>query len=171
MIRTTVGILPDKMVGLIAFLSMVEKPYRNKVFAMADRLKITKPWQFRRFSYSKLMASGKAGQKTMINLRMALVRCGCPYYPDDTMAQLEKMLKSARNTIESRSVRLRFKVLDRDKFTCRYCGRSPMNDDSVVLEIDHVVPLSKGGTWNERNLITSCRDCNLGKSDAILCRK
>ena len=94
MIRTTIGILPDKMIGMIAFLSMVEKPYRNKIFAMSDRLKITKPWQFRRFSYSKLMTTGKAGQKTMINLRIALVRCGCPFYPDDTVETLERLLNS-----------------------------------------------------------------------------
>lgn len=56
--------------------------------------------------------------------------------------------------------KLRFEVLKRDKFTCQYCGR--MSPD-VILEIDHIKPVSEGGTNELLNLITSCRDCNRGK--------
>jgi CRISPR/Cas system Type II protein with McrA/HNH and RuvC-like nuclease domain len=59
----------------------------------------------------------------------------------------------------------RFKVFSRDNFTCVYCGR---NSRSVSLEVDHVVPRSKGGSDDESNLATSCFDCNRSKSDAIL---
>lgn len=38
---------------------------------------------------------------------------------------------------------LRFEVFKRDSFTCQYCGRSA---PEVVLEVDHIVPVSKGGT-------------------------
>ncbi len=54
----------------------------------------------------------------------------------------------------------RFTILKRDNFTCRYCGRKI---PEVILEIDHIVPVSKGGTNELNNLITSCRDCNRGK--------
>ena len=37
---------------------------------------------------------------------------------------------------------LRFKVLNRDNFTCQYCGRKP---PKVKLHIDHINPKSKGG--------------------------
>lgn len=43
------------------------------------------------------------------------------------------------------SPRLRFEVLARDNFTCRYCGASPQKDPSVTLHIDHIIPWSKGG--------------------------
>lgn len=54
----------------------------------------------------------------------------------------------------------RWRVLVRDGFTCRYCGR--MAPD-VVLEVDHVVPRSVGGSDDEDNLVTACYDCNQGK--------
>lgn len=60
------------------------------------------------------------------------------------------------------SKKLRFEVFKRDKFTCQYCGKSAPN---VILEVDHIKPVAKGGTNDIMNLITSCRDCNRGKSD------
>ena len=60
---------------------------------------------------------------------------------------------------------VRFEVFKRDKFTCQYCGESAPN---VILEIDHIIPVSKGGGNEIMNLITSCRDCNRGKTDKKL---
>lgn len=60
------------------------------------------------------------------------------------------------------SKKLRFEVFKRDSFTCVYCGRSAPD---VVLHVDHIVPVSKGGTDDLTNLVTSCADCNLGKSN------
>ena len=57
--------------------------------------------------------------------------------------------------------KLRFDVFKRDYFKCQYCGSCP---PSVVLEVDHIYPVSKGGTNNINNLITSCFSCNRGKS-------
>lgn len=63
------------------------------------------------------------------------------------------------------SKRLRFDVFKRDKFTCQYCGRSAPD---IVLEIDHIIPVSKGGDNDITNLVTSCYDCNRGKTDKKL---
>ena len=60
---------------------------------------------------------------------------------------------------------VRFEVFKRDKFTCQYCGESAPN---VILEVDHITPVSKGGSNEIINLITSCRDCNRGKTDKKL---
>lgn len=60
---------------------------------------------------------------------------------------------------------IRFEVLKRDLFTCQYCGRKA---PEVILEIDHINPVANGGTNNILNLITSCRDCNRGKSKKLL---
>ena len=59
----------------------------------------------------------------------------------------------------------RFEVFKRDKFTCQYCGRSAPD---VTLEVDHIQPRSKGGSDDLLNLVTSCRDCNAGKSNREL---
>ena len=61
--------------------------------------------------------------------------------------------------------KIRFEVFKRDSFTCQYCGRK---SPDVLLVIDHIEPVSKGGTNALLNLITSCQDCNAGKSDRQL---
>jgi hypothetical protein len=66
---------------------------------------------------------------------------------------------------KSLSKKLRFEVFKRDSFTCQYCGKVAPN---VILEVDHIEPVSKGGNNNLLNLITSCFDCNRGKTNAEL---
>jgi len=59
------------------------------------------------------------------------------------------------------SRRLRYEILRRDGHTCRYCGgKAP----DVALTVDHVVPVSLGGTDEPVNLVAACADCNGGKS-------
>lgn len=57
---------------------------------------------------------------------------------------------------------LRFEILKRDNFTCRYCGRSAPH---VELHVDHIIPWSEVKKHELPNLITACKDCNLGKSN------
>jgi hypothetical protein len=61
---------------------------------------------------------------------------------------------------KSISKRLRFEIFKRDEFQCRYCGRTP---PAVVLQIDHIEPVAKGGDNDPLNLATACEDCNQGK--------
>lgn len=60
------------------------------------------------------------------------------------------------------SKKTRFEVFKRDSFTCQYCGR-PAPD--VILELDHIKPISKGGENGILNLVTSCKECNRGKGN------
>ena len=57
---------------------------------------------------------------------------------------------------------MRFSVFKRDQFACRYCGRKV---PEVTLELDHVLPFSKGGDNSMGNLVTACRECNNGKRE------
>jgi hypothetical protein len=59
------------------------------------------------------------------------------------------------------SKRTRYEVLRRDNFTCRYCGGSAPD---VKLTVDHVVPITLGGSDEPNNLVAACADCNAGKS-------
>ena len=61
--------------------------------------------------------------------------------------------------------KLRFEILERDKFTCQYCGASPRKNPEVKLHIDHKLPNKLGGQFNKKNLITACSICNIGKGD------
>jgi 5-methylcytosine-specific restriction endonuclease McrA len=56
---------------------------------------------------------------------------------------------------------LRFDVLSRAKFRCQACG---VGAKEARLEIDHKIPVSKGGATTLRNLQVLCRSCNRGKS-------
>jgi len=78
-------------------------------------------------------------------------------HPDEYQEQLRRKSK-ARLT-------LRFRIFQRDGFQCRYCGRKP---PEVVLHIDHIHPVSKGGENDPTNYATACSDCNWGKSDVLL---
>lgn len=59
---------------------------------------------------------------------------------------------------------LRFEILKRDNYRCQMCGVTAK--DGAALEIDHIMPVSKGGTNDAGNLQVLCRDCNAGKSDS-----
>jgi hypothetical protein len=61
--------------------------------------------------------------------------------------------------------RLRFEILRRDNHACRYCGA--MAPDAVI-QVDHVIPVSLGGTDEPSNLVAACKDCNAGKSSVPL---
>lgn len=58
--------------------------------------------------------------------------------------------------------KIRFEIFKRDLFICQYCGSTP---PGTILEVDHIIPVSKGGANKEDNLITACFDCNRGKSN------
>lgn len=49
-------------------------------------------------------------------------------------------------------------VFERDNYTCVYCKSSALS-----LEVDHVIPVSRGGSNHISNLATSCRECNRSK--------
>jgi hypothetical protein len=68
-------------------------------------------------------------------------------------------------TRESISKKARFEVFKRDNFTCQYCGAKAPD---VILHVDHINPVSKGGGNDILNLITACAGCNGGKSDRLL---
>ena len=65
------------------------------------------------------------------------------------------------------SDRLRFRILMRDGFTCKKCGRSPMKEMGVELHVDHITPWSKDGETVPENLEAKCSRCNLGKGNAF----
>ena len=65
------------------------------------------------------------------------------------------------NKRKGMSKKIRFEVFKRDSFSCQYCGATP---STTELEVDHIQPVATGGGNDMLNLITSCFDCNRGKS-------
>ena len=56
--------------------------------------------------------------------------------------------------------KIRTRIFNRDSFTCQYCGAT-----NTRLECDHVVPVSRGGSSLDDNLVTACFKCNRSKRD------
>ena len=71
-------------------------------------------------------------------------------------------IKRERNKVTSI---LRYEVLKRDHFTCKMCGATVK--DGIKLQVDHIIPVSKGGKTTMSNLQTLCQRCNQGKSNKI----
>ena len=51
-------------------------------------------------------------------------------------------------------------IMTRDGHCCQYCGKKPSLRE---LNIDHVLPRSRGGRDSWENLVASCMPCNLRK--------
>lgn len=60
--------------------------------------------------------------------------------------------------------RIKERVFNRDNYKCKFCGCS----NKKLLQIDHIIPITRGGTDNFSNLQTLCKNCNLNKSNRII---
>lgn len=69
------------------------------------------------------------------------------------------------------SQRLRNEILERNGYTCQFCGRGPGDPDptnpkrKVTLHIDHIIPKAQGGADEKDNLRVLCSACNQGRSN------
>lgn len=94
---------------------------------------------------------------------------------EETIGELIKLLESKLTASafvkEQRTLmtkKLREYIKTRDNFTCCNCGNSIHNEPNLLLEIDHIIPVSKGGCTEENNLQTLCWKCNRSKSNKII---
>lgn len=86
-------------------------------------------------------------------------------------AQLTRKLQS---TTQARRARerslmtpgLRMTILRRDSFRCQMCGASAPS--GATLHVDHITPVSLGGSTTPDNLQALCDTCNLGKSNRFI---
>ncbi len=94
---------------------------------------------------------------------------------EETIVELIKILETkltagafAKEQRTLMTKKLREFIKNRDNFTCRNCGNSTHVEPNLLLEIDHIIPVAKGGCTVEDNLQTLCWKCNRKKSDKIL---
>ena len=84
------------------------------------------------------------------------------------LSNLVKFRKSVAGQRALMTSMLREYIKSRDNFTCKICSLSVADEKHLLLEIDHIVPLSKGGITCEENLQTLCWRCNRSKGARIL---
>lgn len=78
-----------------------------------------------------------------------------------------KFKKSAAGQRALMTSQLRQRIKKRDNFTCKSCNVSLDQEPHLLLEIDHIVPISRGGLTEESNLQTLCWRCNRSKGAKI----
>lgn len=94
---------------------------------------------------------------------------------EETIVELIKVLESkltasafAKEQRNLMTKKLREFIKKRDNFTCCNCGNSTYIEPNLLLEIDHIIPVAKGGCTVEDNLQTLCWKCNRSKRDKII---
>lgn len=119
---------------------------------------ITVPYPNYKFQY--VSAGGNSGQTVNIDLNTSTLDA-----LSETLAQKIRWAKSAAGQRALMTSRLRGWIKDRDHHTCQnpVCGASVAVEPNLLLEVDHIVPVSKGGLSEPENLQTLCWRCNRAK--------
>jgi hypothetical protein len=126
---------------------------------------------FSKYSSKFIAVNVGVGHKTIIRWMMMGVPSNSAYRFLDAKWPEKEPVTKFRNTparvgrVRQVSIRTRFLVMMRDGFRCKYCGATAAE---TKLHVDHVVPFSKGGQCAIDNLVTACKDCNLGKNDIMI---
>jgi hypothetical protein len=80
---------------------------------------------------------------------------------------LIKFRKSVKGQRLLMTSSLREKIKTRDNFTCQICSNSIYKEKNLLLEIDHILPISRGGLSIDENLQTLCWKCNRSKGNKL----
>lgn len=114
--------------------------------------------------------TGESGRYCMFNGRFCAITAIQQFFFSDTTSEyvscrsIEYRPVNKRKSREPIGLALRYAILKRDKFKCVKCGSS---GSDVVLEVDHIIPVSMGGATTKKNLQTLCFACNRGKRDSL----
>jgi hypothetical protein len=86
----------------------------------------------------------------------------------ETLGKRIRWRKSVAGQRALMTTALRNLIKSRDNYTCTYCSVSIAAEPHLLLEVDHIVPLSKGGLTTPENLQALCWRCNRSKSNKLL---
>lgn len=116
------------------------------------------------YVFEYVSAGGNSSQKTTITLNGdtadALI---------ETLGEKIRFRKTAAGQRALMTGKLRESIKVRDNHTCRNseCGISVHQEPHLLLEVDHIMPVSKGGLSTPDNLQTLCWRCNRSKSNKV----
>lgn len=115
------------------------------------------------YAFEYVSAGGNSSQRTTIELNTKTIDALV-----ETLSQKIRFSKSAAGQRALMTAKLRHLIKTRDNHTCRYCSVSLAEEPHLLLEVDHIVPVSKGGLSKPENLQTLCWKCNRAKSNKVL---
>lgn len=115
------------------------------------------------YTFQFVSAGGNSSSKCDIKLNVQNLDKFVSY-----LSNLVKFMNSIAGQRALMTSSLREKIKNRDSFTCKICRLSAVEEKNLLLEIDHIIPLAKGGITSEENLQTLCWKCNRSKGSKIL---
>lgn len=119
------------------------------------------PYPHYKFQY--VSAGGNSSQETPIVLNTPTLEALA-----QTLVEKIRWTKSAAGQRALMTARLRSQIKERDRFACLSCGVSLAAEPHLLLEVDHIVPVSRGGLSVPENLQTLCWKCNRSKGAKIV---
>lgn len=119
--------------------------------------------EYAKYIFEYVSAGGNSSQKTVIELNIPTLEALSAYLVDKI--KFKESVKGQRALMTNK---LRTYIKERDSYTCQNCGVSTAEQSLLLLEVDHIIPVSKGGLSTEENLQTLCWKCNRSKSDKII---
>lgn len=125
-------------------LSPIEVPYPEYVFEYVS-------------------AGGNSGQKAAVTLNSETIDALIT-----TISETIRYRKSAAGQRALMTSKLRESIKLRDDYSCCYCAVSIAAEPNLLLEVDHILPVSRGGLSTNDNLQTLCWRCNRRKSNKII---
>lgn len=119
--------------------------------------------EYSQYIFEYVSPGGNSSQRAVIEFNSETVEAVSEYisekinYRNSAKGQRALMTKAYRD-----------KIKKRDNYTCQMCSVSIEDQSLLLLEVDHIIPISKGGKSEDNNLQTLCWKCNRTKSDKIL---
>lgn len=115
---------------------------------------------FPAFEFKYVSAGGNSSLNTKIIFDIENLNKFIEY-----LSEKIKFKNSAKGQRALMTSNLREHIKQRDNYTCKNCNISTRDEPNLLLEIDHIKPISKGGLTTEDNLQTLCWKCNRTKSN------
>ena len=154
-------------------IKSIRSSFMIDILASIDRKRLEKNLGFDTIDYSDLYvpvysfqyisAGGNSSYSCDIILNKENLEIFINYLSD-----LIKFKNSVEGQRALMTAKLREEIKKRDDYTCQKCGLSIYDEKNLLLEIDHIIPLSKGGITSHDNLQTLCWKCNRKKGNKIL---
>jgi 5-methylcytosine-specific restriction endonuclease McrA len=123
---------------------------------------IVVPYPVYLFEY--VSAGGNSSQRTSVKLDRQTLDALI-----ETLGRKIRFKKTAAGQRALMTASLRSFIKERDNHTCQNtpCGISVAREPHLLLEVDHIIPVSKGGMSAPANLQTLCWRCNRTKSNKL----
>lgn len=112
------------------------------------------------YVFQYLSAGGNSSQVTEVPLNTKTIDALL-----EALSQKIKFKKSAAGQRSLMTASFRTFIKERDEYTCKACSISIVDEPHLLLEVDHIMPVSKGGLSVDTNLQTLCWKCNRTKSN------